>query len=81
MEIQNAIVAKTQALMLAGWLQEQGIGFDDAMPVLAMTMGLILGKQAQGKPTTVVDEGVEIATAMVRVAAHFEAQQKPTRQH
>jgi hypothetical protein len=81
MEIQNAVVAKQQAMKLAGWLQEQGISFDDAMPVLAMTMGLILGKQAQGRPEAVIDEGVDIATAMVRVAAYFEAQQKPTRQH
>jgi argininosuccinate lyase len=72
----NAAETKARALKLADWLKAEGVDFDDAAPILAMTLGLIIGKQAQGAPEEHVDKGVEIMSEMIRVAAIFEAKAK-----
>jgi hypothetical protein len=74
-EIQNERLAtlKKQTDLLIDWLREQGIKYDDAMPVLAVTIGTILKLQCRGIPKDVHDahlmQGVEIAHGMMMAAA------------
>lgn len=74
----NASEAKNHALALADWIKERGIDFEDAAPILAMTAGLIIGKQASVSPrerlASRIEEGVDIISAMIQVAATFEAE-------
>jgi hypothetical protein len=64
---------KKIALELADWLKAKGIDFDDAAPILAMTIGLIIGQQAKGTSVPQVEKGCDIMHQMIRVAALFTA--------
>ncbi len=59
--------------MLVDWLGATGIPFDEALPILAVTIGTILKQQMRGVPTDKykdhLNEGIEIAHAMIVAAA------------
>jgi hypothetical protein len=80
-EIQTERIAtlKKQTDLLIDWLREQGIKYDNAMPVLGMTIGMILRLQCRGVPPEVRDahlmQGVDIAYGFV-LAAAFEMPQQ-----
>ena len=57
---------KSKALI--EWLKHE-ISIDEAVPILAVSLGTILRAQAAGAPPAHLEEGVDIACAMVRVAA------------
>jgi hypothetical protein len=73
-----ATLAKNSNLLI-DWLREQGIKYDDAMPILAVTIGTILKIQCRGVPKDVHDshlmQGIEIAHGMI-LASAFEMPQQ-----
>lgn len=73
----NVLEQKTIAIKMIDWLQAEGVPSDDAAPILAMTIGLIIGKQA--RDINRVEEGVSIMSKMITVAAMFEVKQKGAR--
>jgi hypothetical protein len=72
----DPVLAKQRAIALSDWLQEEHIPFDDAAPILAMTIGMILGFQARGTTIERLDEGIEIMRMMIRVSAVFEFERR-----
>ena len=74
----TAIESRAMALKLTDWLKAEGIDFEDAPPVLAMVMGVILGRQCSHVPRDKLDEhlneGIAIVSAMINVSASFEAE-------
>lgn len=70
----DAVEGKKLAIEMADWLKGRGIDFDDAAPVMAMTLGLIVGAQARGNPSEEnIRKGVEILRDMIMVSAVFKA--------
>ncbi len=68
----DPILAKERSAALVDWLKEKEIPFDDAMPVLAIAIGTILKKQAQGTPDGHLERGYQIACGMIRASAFLD---------
>jgi hypothetical protein len=64
---------KKNSQSLIAWLKETGIAYDDALPVLATTVGMIIRQQCAGLPAEVREahlwQGVNIAHGFVTATA------------
>ena len=62
-------LAKERSAALVEWLRKSDIPFDEAMPVLAVAIGIILKQQSEGTPGEHLERGYQIACGMIRAAA------------
>ena len=75
MDIPNERIAtlKKHTQLLIEWMKETGIKYDEALPVLTTTVGMIIRQQCQGLPAEVREahlmQGIEIAHGFVLATA------------